>query len=260
MGNSLFDIRETYLTDTHAEMRRIIQASMNDRHMSDMMMYHLGWINVDFQPCKNEGSLSLWPTICLLVCDTVSGDCQRALPAAAALNFLYHFSLVHSEINDNTSSHSNDVWKIWGMPQAINTGDALYAISYKSLLRLDVSPRTLLEILKMFNHMVMELCEIQYLNIDFKAQNLQHIADYEEQISRRMATFFETSAAIGAMVGTENQEIIQHFKKYGRNIGMAFKARDGTSEYIGSPDADYEALKKEIINTMKMFASTTCLE
>ncbi|MCB0151800.1 MAG: polyprenyl synthetase family protein, partial [Caldilineaceae bacterium] len=61
----------------------------------------------------------------------MGGDPAQALPAAAAVEILHNFSLVHDDIEDGdeTRRHRPTVWKLWGVPQAINAGDAMFALA-----------------------------------------------------------------------------------------------------------------------------------
>ena len=67
----------------------------------------------------------LRPVLCLLACQAAGGDYRRALPAAAAIEMVHNFSLVHDDIQDQSPKrrHRPTVWWLWGKPQAINTGD-----------------------------------------------------------------------------------------------------------------------------------------
>jgi len=86
-----------------------------------------------------EGGKRLRPALCLLACRGVGGDPYQALPAAAGVELIHNFSLVHDDIQDASPlrRHRPTVWKRWGVAQAINAGDALFALSRLALLRLE---------------------------------------------------------------------------------------------------------------------------
>ena len=99
-----------------------------------MLQYHLGWENVGGSPDAHVGK-RLRPALCLLTCEAVGGDTAKALPLAAAVELVHNFSLVHDDIQDgDRKRHGRDtVWAVWGLPQAINAGDALLSIAHLSL-------------------------------------------------------------------------------------------------------------------------------
>ena len=61
----------------------------------------------------------------------------KALPGAAAVELGHNFSLVHDDIEDADTErrHRPTLWAIWGVPLAINAGDALFALSRLALGR-----------------------------------------------------------------------------------------------------------------------------
>ena len=73
-----------------------------------------------------------WPT------PAITGDHRLALPGAAAVELGHNFCLVHDDIEDGDVErrHRPTLWTIHGVPQAINTGDALFSLSRIALHRL----------------------------------------------------------------------------------------------------------------------------
>ena len=78
------------------------------------------------------------PLIVLLSAIAVGGDWRPALPAAAAVEFLHNFSLIHDDIEDRGEFRHGRLalWKKEGMAQAINAGDALFSVAFLTLQRL----------------------------------------------------------------------------------------------------------------------------
>ena len=76
--------------------------------------------------------------LCLLACSEVGGDPAQALPAAAGIELLHNFSLIHDDIEDGDEvrRHRPTVWKVWGMPQAINVGDGMFTLAFQAFHRL----------------------------------------------------------------------------------------------------------------------------
>src|ERR1700693_4518391 len=61
------------------------------------MRYHLGWQDRQGQHIEARGGKLLRPALCLLSCEAVGGDLVPALPAAAALELLHNFTLIHDD-------------------------------------------------------------------------------------------------------------------------------------------------------------------
>ena len=103
-----------------------------------MARYHLGWEDADGGPLQAEGK-GLRPYLCLLTCEALGGARKTALPAAAAIELVHNFSLIHDDIQDRDAErhHRPTVWSVWGDAQAINAGDALLALARLALFRLE---------------------------------------------------------------------------------------------------------------------------
>ena len=63
------------------------------------------------------------------------GRLPVALPAAAAIELVHNFSLIHDDIEDRSSErrHRPTVWRLWGEPHAINAGDGLLMVARLAL-------------------------------------------------------------------------------------------------------------------------------
>ncbi|MCA1723556.1 MAG: polyprenyl synthetase family protein, partial [Thermomicrobia bacterium] len=138
-----------------------------------MMRYHLGWATPDFLLDRANGGKRLRPLVCLLCCAAAGGDPARAVPAAAAIELVHNFTLVHDDIQDNSAfrRHRRTVWSIWGMAQGINVGDGMHAIAHQVLLGLrerGVSADDLLDVMAGFDATVLRICEGQFLDIGFE--------------------------------------------------------------------------------------------
>jgi len=79
-----------------------------------MIHYHMGWVDAEFQPVALPAGKRLRPLLCLMACEAVGGEATAAVPAAAALEILHNFSLVHDDIEDGdeTRRHRPTVWKL----------------------------------------------------------------------------------------------------------------------------------------------------
>ena len=99
-----------------------------------MLEYHLGWRGVELERLAKPAPAGkkLRPALVLLVSQAVSGEITAAAQhAAAAVELVHNFSLVHDDIQDRSElrRHRPTLWSLWGMPQAINAGDALFALA-----------------------------------------------------------------------------------------------------------------------------------
>jgi geranylgeranyl diphosphate synthase type I len=253
MADAVTAILETYSTYTNGEMKRIIESRKKTGRLQDMMMYHLGWMDERFSPCGPKGGKQLRSTMCLLACEAVSGDYRKALPGAAAVELVHNFSLIHDDIEDGDEKrrHRDTVWKLWGVPQAINTGDAMDVISYMAILDLKIDPAAMVETLQIFNDTIMQLCEGQYLDMDFQTRDAVTVDEYVEMITGKTAALIEASTAIGAMAAGGDRETVRRLKSFGHKIGVGFQIHDDILGIWGDPAKTGKSARNDIRNKKK---------
>jgi geranylgeranyl diphosphate synthase, type I len=199
------------------------------------------------------------PLLGLLAYDALTGDYKSARPAAAAVELGHNFSLVHDDIEDADAErrHRPTLWAIWGVPLAINAGDALFALSrlalYRSLDEGTISEHRLLELMRMYDETCLALCEGQFLDISFERRTDVTVDEYMEMIGRKTAALLGAALQAGALLATDDADTIEAFRKFGYDIGLAFQMADdvkGTfwpSAESGKPEAgDIRKRKKTL--------------
>lgn len=218
-----------YQPDLDAELRSMIGDS--SLPLYHMMRYHLGWIDASGQERPGKGGKLLRPGLCLLACESVGGDWRQALPAAAALELMHNFTLIHDDIEDEDRERRGipTVWSVWGQPQAINTGDAMHILSRLALLKLEhngVPAVKVLRAARLLDETCLRLCEGQYLDISYEKRMDIDIDDYMEMIGGKTAALFACSLKLGALTGTEDEELVEGLNRFGKNLGLAFQVQD----------------------------------
>ena len=84
------------------------------------------------------GGKRVRPVLTLAAADAVDGDVEAALPAAAAVELVHSFSLVHDDLpaldDDSERRGAPSVWAQYGEATAILAGDALLAEAFRLAL------------------------------------------------------------------------------------------------------------------------------
>ena len=117
----------TLIADTESEIVRLVQDRDPTTHgLYEMVRYHLGLDGTGAPTGKR-----MRPLLGLLAYASITGEYDRALPGAAAVELGHNFSLVHDDIEDGDRErrHRPTLWALHGIPQAVNTGDAMFALS-----------------------------------------------------------------------------------------------------------------------------------
>ena len=83
------------------------------------------------------GGKRIRPVLVLLACEAVGGTADAAVPAAAAIELMHTFTLVHDDIMDHSDQRRGraTVHKNWDENIAILAGDVLIGLAYESLLQ-----------------------------------------------------------------------------------------------------------------------------
>lgn len=249
----------SYLQALDREMRAVVTPS--DPLVSpfyDMLQYHLGWRDEHFQPVAANSGKRLRPLFCLLTAEALGSDWHAALPAAAAVEILHNFSLVHDDIEDNdrVRRHRPTLWTLVGVPHAINAGDALFMLAQRTLVRLPdggVSAERTVRVSRIFQDACLRLVEGQFLDMHAESLPATDETYYLRMIAGKTAALLGAAAAIGAAVATDDSAMLTECQLFGQELGLSFQMSDdllglwGDPEMTGKPaGADLRRRKKSL--------------
>lgn len=245
-----------YRRDVDAFLKSFLDRDSCGR-LTRMTRYHMGWEDEDGRPAENAGK-GLRPSLLLLACEAVGGDWRRAIPAAAAVELVHNFSLIHDDIQDCDTErhHRPTVWSVWGEAQAINAGDALLALARLALLRLHeegVPSAAVLQAARALDERTLEMVEGQVMDLAFEGAGHVGLDEYLSMIEKKTGALFACSFEIGALVGGCEAETAEMLGRAGLLLGRAFQIRDdmlgiwGAETRTGKePAADIRRRKKSL--------------
>ena len=194
----------------------------------DILRYHLGWVDERGNPTDATPTpIHLCGILTLGAAQAVAGDCRPAVPAAASVELVYNFVLVHNDVQagrvDQTSNRPS-IWWVWGPSQAINAGDGLHALARSVLMRLadtGLDPETVLSCLRSLDQACLTLCEGQYMDLNYQDQLMVSETDYFDMIRRKAGALIGCAAQLGAVSAGGNADTVEAFHQWGANLGMA---------------------------------------
>ena len=195
-----------------------------------MARYHLGWEDEHGEPADAPGK-GVRPALCLLACEAAGGDRQAAVPAAAAVELVHAFSLIHDDIQDRDGErhHRPAVWTVWGEAQAINAGDALLALAHLALGELQdygLSSDSVLQAVRRLDEATLEMVEGQVLDLQMEDREDADVREYLEMVSRKTGALFGCALELGALAARAAPEVRAAFGRLGATLGVAFQMRD----------------------------------
>jgi geranylgeranyl diphosphate synthase type I len=213
--------------------------------MHQMLAYHMGWIGQGAGP-KARGK-RIRPLIVLLTSAAAGGDWEPALPAAAAVELVHNFSLIHDDIQDNSPVRRGrpTLWTKWGIPQAINTGDAMFTLAHITILELEktLPPTNALRAAQILQNTCLRLTQGQYMDISYENRGDLSLEAYWPMVKGKTAALLSTCPELGALVADADIQTQTAYREFGHYLGLAFQVLDdflgiwGDASVIGKSNA-----------------------
>ena len=208
----------------------------------------------------NSGGKRLRPLLVLLSAKAVGGIFQDAYNAAAAVEMLHNFTLVHDDIMDNADKRRGrlTLHKKYDHNTAILAGDSLLSIAYEFLLK-DCNGNAK-EVISAFTHGLIEVCEGQSLDTDFELRKNVTLSEYIVMIKKKTAAMAEMCCKIGALLGGGTNAQVNALAKYGLNLGIAFQIQDDLLDISADEKEFGKTIGGDLVEGKKTFLFLEALE
>ncbi len=242
------------------EMKAALQ--YDDNATPDLFLgmnhYHMGWVDEQMQPVSVHAGKQIRPLLLLLVNQAAGGDWRQAAPAAAAIELLHNFSLIHDDIEDASPTRRGrkTLWAIWGIEQAINAGDAMFAQAHLAMSRLlerGVPAEVTAQALRRFDETCLNLTRGQFHDMDFETRESVTVDEYMAMITGKTAVLISLCAELGALIAGCDAQTVGRYAQFGLELGLAFQVKDdilgiwGDEAVIGkSASSDITTKKKTL--------------
>lgn len=227
---ALQSIVSRYQSALDAQLRQSVRDKSATPELYDLLRYHMGWHDQDLKPAKGSGGKRLRPILTLICCEAVGGNYRLALPAAAAVELLHNFSLIHDDIEDRSAMRWSrpTLWKLRNEPIAINAGDAMHVLAYLALFADEQSQpnHVAAKSVRLLLECCLRLTEGQHLDLDFSRMDNVRLADYYAMISRKSAGLIGCAMQIGVLIGCADDTLAERYRQLGESLGKAFQIRD----------------------------------
>lgn len=230
--------------------------------LREQVMYHMGWQGEGAGP-EAQGK-RIRPILLLLCTGAAGGAWERALPAAAGVELLHNFSLIHDDIEDSSDLRHGraTVWKKWGIAQAINTGDAMFAMAQQAVMRLErhTTVATAYSAVKILLQASASLTYGQFLDISYERRRSMPVADYWPMVQGKTAALLAACAEMGALIGGADVEIRARFREFGLSLGLAFQSLDDVLGIWGNEALTGKSAQSDLVSGKKTLPVTFALE
>ena len=221
---------EAMLPEIEKELQKQVECLNEERTRPfyEMLAYHMGWTGEGAG--KDATGKRIRPLMVLLSTASCNAEWKSALPAAAAVELVHNFSLVHDDVQDNSDKRRGrpTIWAKWGVPMAINVGDALFILSNQAMLDLKQSypSETVMRATSILHDTCLNLTRGQFLDMSYEKRTDLMIEDYFPMISGKTSALLAACAHIGSLLGGADEATQKSYRQFGHHLGMAFQVED----------------------------------
>ncbi|MFL7839111.1 MAG: polyprenyl synthetase family protein [Candidatus Promineifilaceae bacterium] len=257
MNKELSAMAQLMLPELDKEMQDVLQfTGSTSGPFLGMMHYQMGWVDESLHPIDPIRGKQIRPLIAMITNDAAGGNWRQVVPAAAGIEILHNFSLVHDDIEDVSPTRRGrpTIWKLWGEAMAINCGDAMFTLAHEGvgrLLETGTPPAVVVHALKRFDDTCFQLTSGQYADMEFETRDNVSVEEYLAMIKGKTGVLLAYSAEVGALVAGAEQDIVQHYAQLGLNLGLAFQVIDDILGIWGNESKTGKSAATDIITKKK---------
>jgi geranylgeranyl diphosphate synthase type I len=206
----------------------------------------------------DAGGKRLRPSFCYWGFRAAGGEhCDEIVRAAAALELLHTFAIVHDDIMDASDERRGEPTSHakYGVNVALLVGDLALVLADAALMDSGFDPVRLTDGFAAYSRMRQEVIAGQYLDLLAATD-----AGISEDEARKIAVLksgrysIEEPLAIGAALGAASPELRGNLNAFGAPLGEAFQLRDdllgtfGDRSDLGKPvDSDIREGKRHVL-------------
>ena len=199
---------------TPDELRTLI-----DDYLGELALHQeLGSLGEPMRHALTGGGKRVRPVLCLAAGEAVGGDLGHVLPAAAAVELVHSFSLVHDDLpaldDDSERRGRPSVWAAFGEAPAILAGDALLAEAFRLALAYDVTA------------VARELLEATLGMIGGQQRDLEGGHDLAELHRLKTGALFNASIMCGIWAAGVPPEEHPPWRAFAGELGLLFQVVD----------------------------------
>ncbi len=178
------------------------------------------------------GGKRLRPALAVAACEAFGGAAEAALPAAAAVELVHSYSLVHDDLpcmdDDDERRGLPTVHVAFGEANALLAGDALQALAFEVLAGARAAPAVVQGAVADLARAAgsRNLVGGQVLDLAFSSGGADEAARVEGVHLRKSAALIAASCTLGAGFAGAGARALEDLQAFGLELGIAFQIAD----------------------------------
>lgn len=199
------------------------------------------------------GGKRIRPFLLLAANNMFGGKVDDVRHAALAIETFHNFTLLHDDLMDRSPLRRGKptVYTLWGDNTAILSGDTMFALAWRYLLRKE-HPR-LRDILNTFNETAIEVCEGQQYDMNFEQRDDVTADEYLNMIRLKTAVLLAGALKMGALYAQAPDDDIRHLYDFGIHLGLSFQLQDDLLDAYGDTATFGKATGQDIRDNKKTY-------
>lgn len=182
----------------------------------------------------DAGGKRVRPVMLMLAAEAVLGNSENVIPAAVAVELVHNFTLIHDDIMDEDELRRGipAVHVKWDTSSAILAGDTLCCKAFQILAKSKAEPERIVASIDILSRALIEICEGQWLDLDFEKREIVSIKEYLEMVRKKTGMLFAASTSIGGLLAGGNKIQVDALYEIGLVTGIGFQIRDDVLDLI----------------------------
>ena len=218
-------LRDTHWPEMEELMGRMMRGSTPAAStLVDMCDYHL-----------TTGGKRLRALLPLLVGEALGVDPKRMVPFGAACEMLHNATLVHDDLQDGDLFRRGrmTVWNRYGIPQAVNLGDAMFYFAVLLTQQLDAPALRREQATKLLVFETLRVIDGQEREFSLKTKPVVVLDDYFAMVEGKTSGLFALPMAGAATLCDAPEELCAGLAESARHMGVLFQIQDDMLDLYG---------------------------
>ena len=180
------------------------------------------------------------PGLCIATCKTYGGTERQALRSAVSIEMFHNAFLVHDDVEDDSDFRrgGKTLNSEFGVPIAVNVGDAMNVLSIRPLMdNLSIiGPELTWSVFSEIEHMVRQCVEGQAMELGWVRDNIIDLSedDYLRMVLKKTCWYtIIHPCRIGAIIASGGDIAPDRFNRFGYYLGAAFQIQDDLLNLVG---------------------------